>query len=288
MDPVAHGQRDRGPGRALDGRAHRLPHDLRRAAGERGQHGQFRGIPRRPRPRRAVLERARDRAAGVGGISLRGLRVRRDPHLDPESRGPLRAGHRSGALDPHRFRPAHGRGRVARGPGQGSRVGPRAHDRGGHRRLGDVRRGGSPGGAGGAVSGRRDLVPRGRRLRWVRRRLVGSAAGAPRRDRRGGLGGRGPAQVAVRAAGGGLRAGAGRRRPARRLRLPSPVLLLRRGSHQLRRFRPAELPGIPGAEGVDGAPAGRSRGLRAHDQRRHPAGEASPRAVRARIRRSKP
>ena len=63
---------------------------------------------------------------------------------------------------------------------------------------------------------------------------------------------------------------------AQRLQLPPAVLQLRRGSYQLLRPRAAELARVPGAQDLDGTPAGRARRLCTGDRRRHRAGPAVP------------
>ena len=92
--------RDRRAGRAVDCRADRVSHQLRRAAGQRRQHGELRLLRRRSRGQGAV-----GRAKG-GAVARRtaiaGLRVDGNPHVDPESRRSVRARHRRHPLDCHR------------------------------------------------------------------------------------------------------------------------------------------------------------------------------------------
>ena len=77
-----------------------FPTELRRAAGQRRQHGELRLLPRRSRGQGAV-----GRAKG-GAVARRtaaaGLRVDGNPHVDPESRRSVRARHRRHPLDCHR------------------------------------------------------------------------------------------------------------------------------------------------------------------------------------------
>ena len=77
-----------------------FPTELRRAAGQRRQHGELRLLPRRSRGQGPV-----GRAKG-GAVARRtvaaGLRVDGNPHVDPESRRSVRARHRRHPLDCHR------------------------------------------------------------------------------------------------------------------------------------------------------------------------------------------
>ena len=99
--------RDRRAGRAVDCRADRVSHRLRRAAGQRRQHGELRLLRRRSRGQGPV-----GRAKG-GAVARRtaaaGLRVDGNPHVDPEGRRSVRARHRRDPLDCHRRRAADGR-----------------------------------------------------------------------------------------------------------------------------------------------------------------------------------
>ena len=91
---------------------------------------------------------------------------------------------------------------------------------------------------------------------------------------RGRLDCRGPAQVAVRAARGRVRAGPRSRAAARRLRVHPGLLSLRQrrcgAAAELLRVRPAELTRLPRAEGVAGVAAGGPARLRGDDRRGHP------------------
>ena len=99
--PVAGGDRGRSADRPLDRAADRLPDGVRRADGQRRQHGQpgvllggARGAGRLGRPPGG------DRRGGVAAAAR--LRIRRDAHLDPEGRRSLRPRHGVDPLDSRR------------------------------------------------------------------------------------------------------------------------------------------------------------------------------------------
>ena len=274
---VAGGDRDRSADRPLDRRADRL--SRRRAAGcwsaaatwptscaswrraRRGAGWDVREEGLGGRRRRGCastrsaethtwIQKAAD-LSGLGTDAIRWIPTDADQRMDVDA---LRRAHR-------------GRRRRRRRAAPGRR----------HGRLGEHRRGRSAAGdrrasAASTASGSTSTAPTAGsppRLPDAPADLRGTR---PRR-----LGRRRSAQVAVRAARGRLRAGPRRRAPARRVRLPSAVLPLRRARHELRRLRAAELARLPRAEGVAGAAAGRRRRLPHDDRRRHAPGAGAGR-----------
>ena len=92
--------RDRRADRAVDRRADRVSHQLRRAAGQRRQHGELRLLRRRSRGQGPV---GRAKGGAVArGTAVAGLRLDGNPHVDPEGRRSVRARHRRDPLDCHR------------------------------------------------------------------------------------------------------------------------------------------------------------------------------------------
>ncbi len=112
MDTGAGRHRNRDADRALDRGADRLPVDGRRTALERRQHGQHDLLHRGACGARWLgRARARDRRRRRAPVAR--LRLHRDAHVDPESRGPGWPGHRVDPLDSCRCRTAHGRAGTA-------------------------------------------------------------------------------------------------------------------------------------------------------------------------------
>ena len=91
LHPVAGRDGNRSADGAMDRGADRLPGGLRRASGQRRQHGQFRLFPRRASGK-GGLECARARSRRRRRSQAPSVRVGRDTYLDPEGGGPERTG----------------------------------------------------------------------------------------------------------------------------------------------------------------------------------------------------
>ena len=206
MGALADGVGDRGADRTLGGRARGLSGGLRWAAGERRQHGQLRLLSRGP-PRRCWARRR-----GPRGWRGRRRRSGSTPPRPPTPGSRRRATCSAWAPGPSAGFPwtrssacAPTRSRRRSAPTWRARR-PADH---GHRhgRQREHRRRGSAARAGRHLPDARALVPRGRRLRRAGRGAARRARRSPRAGP-GRLARGGPAQVAVRAARGRVRAGA--------------------------------------------------------------------------------